>query len=358
MDLKIIHMADMHLDAAFAGLSETGKAAVRRQDLRTTFSNIVSLAQNADMLFISGDLFDGRFVSRTTLDFLKREFLKIKHVKVFIAAGNHDCYDENSVYAAFDFGENVHVFGTEPEVVETEKADIYGVSFQTSNEFRELLPRFSVKNPDKINLLVMHGNLAGEGYNPVKLSDIENSGMDYVALGHIHAASGLQSRGSCFYAYPGCPEGRGFDETGEKGILALSVSKGNVSAEFVPMQQKMYVSAAVDISAAESLEDIAAQLNSVLTEPRNIYRFRLVGSSSFPIDTDVLKSGLTAFDVSVIDETVPAVDIERISEEFTLKGLFAKFALEDRDSMEDEAFELALKTGFSIIEKEERNENR
>ena len=357
MDLKIIHTADVHFDTPFSGLSETEKAAVRRQDLRTTFSTIISMAQNADMLFISGDLFDGRTVSRTTLDFLKREFFKIKHVKVFIAAGNHDCFHADSVYATFDFGENVHVFGTEPEVVETESADIYGISFQTANEFRELLPRLQFKNPAKMNLLEMHGNLMGEGYNPVQLSDIETCGMDYVALGHVHAASGLKVRGTCFYAYPGCPEGRGFDETGEKGVLALTVSKGHVTAEFVPVQQKMYVSTSVDVSKAECMEDIAKQLNGALKEPQNMYRFRLTGSSSFPIDTEVLKSGIDAFDVSVIDETVPAVDLEQLSREFSLKGLFTKFALEDRANMEAEAFELAFKTGFSILEKEERNEN-
>lgn len=358
MNLKIIHMADMHLDAAFAGLSEQGKAAVRRHDLRTTFSRIIDMAQNADMLFISGDLFDGRAVSRTTLDFLKREFLKIKHVRVFIAAGNHDCFDADSVYATFNFGENVHVFKTEPEVVETDMADIYGASFQTSNDNRALLPQFSVKNPHKINLLVMHGNLAGEGYNQIRLSDIENSGMDYVALGHIHAASGIQRRGACFYAYPGCPEGRGFDETGEKGVLTLTVGKGHVSAEFIPMQQKMYISCEIDVSKAKDMDDITSEINKCFCGEQNIYRFRLSGQSNFPIDTEVLKSEIHAFDASVIDETVPAVDFERLSEEFTLKGLFTRLAFADRDNMTSEEFELAFKAGFSLIEKEERNENR
>lgn len=358
MDLKIIHTADVHFDAAFSGLSETKKANLRRQDLRTAFSKIIALSQNADMLLISGDLFDERAVSRTTLDFLKREFEKIKHVKVFIAAGNHDCFGPNSVYAAFDFGENVHVFGTEPEVVETEFADVYGVSFKAANDPRELLPQFSVKNPDKINLLVLHGNLAGEGYNPIKPADIQSCGMDYVALGHIHQYSGLNKSGAVYYAYPGCPEGRGFDETGEKGVLALSVGKGHAEAEFVPVRQKMYLSLDIDVSTAESTEDIAEMMRGAYAGEAHIYRFRLTGQSRFPVDTEVLKSGVPAFDVSVIDKTVPAVDLQALSEEFTLKGLFTKFALEDRGSMNTEEFDLAFKAGFSLIEKEERNENR
>lgn len=358
MELKIIHTADIHFDTAFSGLSDVGKASVRRQDLRNTFSRIISLAQNADVVFISGDLFDGKAVSQTTLDFLKREFAKIPYVKVFIAAGNHDCFDANSVYANFHFGENVHVFGTQPEVVETEFADIYGVSFQSANEHRILLPDFNVKNPEKLNLLVLHGNVAGEGYNPVKVEDLEKCGMDYVALGHIHLTSGLQKRGMCYYAYPGCPEGRGFDETGEKGVLALSVSKAGTTAAFVPTCERIYHNLFIDVSSAEYPEDIAELLQEKCSGNQHIYRFHLTGESHFPIDTQVLESQIDAFEVFVLDETTPKVDVSKLSEEFTLKGLYTKFALEEKESMNEEDFRLAFQAGFSLIEKEERNENR
>ena len=254
MDLKIIHTADVHFDTPFSGLSETEKAAVRRQDLRTTFSTIISMAQNADMLFISGDLFDGRTVSRTTLDFLKREFFKIKHVKVFIAAGNHDCFHADSVYATFDFGENVHVFGTEPEVVETESADIYGISFQTANEFRELLPRFQVKNPAKMNLLVMHGNLMGEGYNPVQLSDIETQELSVKGASYlmdefektlsVRIAEKLKTEtGRSFQV---TVEGK-TDETGEitgvarVGLSPYSADFAKIVAEYIDISQDKVV---------------------------------------------------------------------------------------------------------------------
>ena len=43
--------------------------------------------------------------------------------------------------------------------------------------------------------------------------------MDYIALGHIHKFSGIKRIGNTYYAYSGCPEGRGFDEEGDKGII-------------------------------------------------------------------------------------------------------------------------------------------
>ena len=356
--LRIIHTADVHLDSAFSGISDSGKMAVRREDMRASFSKIVEMAKNADFLLIAGDLFDGALVTRTTLDFLKQQFAKISDTPVFICAGNHDAYAAESVYNRFDFGENVHIFGRDAECIETEKADIYGISFSNANVETSLLSKFSIKNPEKINILVMHGNLAGEGYNPIRLQEIADSGMDYIALGHIHKTNGLQKSGGTFFAYPGCPEGRGFDETGEKGVLALELEKGKVQATFVPVQERMYIEEKVDISGLMTYEEIADKTQSVLCGANHIYRIVLCGTAAFPLDTAVLKEKIAGFSVTVRDATKPETDIETQSEAFSLKGLFAAYALKEKETTDQEIFDLAYQTGIAFIEKEERNENR
>ncbi len=358
MSIKVIHAADLHLDSPFSGSAEAGKSEIRREDMRTSFQKIIHMAKNADFLFLSGDLFDGQNVSRTTLEFLKGQFALLSPVRVFIVAGNHDARQEKSIYNTFDFGENVHVFGNTPECVKTDIADIYGVSFSTVNEERKLISEFSVENEEKVNLLVLHGNLAGEGYSPINLTEIANSKMDYIALGHIHAYSGLKKSGNTFYAYPGCPEGRGFDETGEKGVLALEIEKGSVKETFVPVATRMYIDETVDISGAENYDEIAERIAAVYKGNQHIYRIRLAGVAEFPIETNVVASKIDAFSLEVRDETKTNIDIEKASREFTLKGLFLRYALEDRENLTEEAFDLALKTGLSLIEKEERNENR
>lgn len=358
MSIKVIHAADIHLDSPFSGFSEPGKSEVRREDMRASFQNIINMAKHADFLFLSGDLFDGKNVSRTTLEFLKTQFASLSPVRVFIAAGNHDARQETSIYNTFDFGENVHVFGTEPECVKTDIADVYGVSFSAANEERKLLLEFTVENEEKVNLLVLHGNLAGEGYNPINLTEIANSKMDYIALGHIHAYSGIKKSGNTFYAYPGCPEGRGFDETGEKGVLALEIEKGAVRETFVPVSTRMYLDEMVDVSSAKTYDEIAERIGAVYKGNQHIYRIRLTGVAAFPIDTNVVASKIDAFSVEVRDETKADIDIEKESREFTLKGLYLRYALEERENLSEEAFDLALKTGLSLIEKEERNENR
>ncbi len=357
MSIKFIHAADVHLDSAFSGLSDVGKSAVRREDMRTSFSRVISLAKDTDFLVISGDLFDGQTVSRTTLDFLKQQFARMFPKPVFICAGNHDCFTRASVYETFDFGENVHIFSIEGDCVQTENADIYGISFSSANDERNLLSKIHIQNPDKLNLLVMHANLAGEGYNPLRLTEIAESGMDYIALGHIHASSGLLKSGRTYYAYPGCTEGRGFDETGEKGVFCVTLDKGEATAEWISVQERMYLEETVDVTGAEDYEAILEAILKKTQGARHIYRINLVGTAQFPFDTAVLLEKLEGFSVTVRDKTTPALDLKQLAKEFTLKGLFAKFAMEDRGQMSEEAFALAVKTGLSLIEKEERNEN-
>ena len=357
MKCNVIHTADVHLDSPFSGLKESA-AAVRQEDIRVSFSKVIQMAKNADMLFISGDLFDGRHVTRTTLDFLKKQFATIPETLVFLCAGNHDPYVSGGVYETFDFGGNVHVFGTEPERVETKFGDVYGVSFLSANDSRALLPRIKVQDTEKLNMLVMHGNTLGEGYNPVMGAQLSECGMDYVALGHVHKQSGLMRAGDTYYAYPGCPEGRGFDETGEKGVLRLAIEKGAVSAEFVPVQERIYVEEAIDISGLDSYEEIMERVKTVFCGENHIYRILLRGETSFPFETAVIEEKLSAFSVSVRDETVPATDLEKLRTEFSLKGLFVKYAMEEKETVSTELYDAALKTGLAMIEKEERNENR
>ncbi|UQT50234.1 hypothetical protein M5E87_12260 [Flavonifractor plautii] len=118
----------------------------------------------------------------------------------------------------------------------------------------------------------------GKGrYGPIALEDIAASGLTYLALGHIHACSGLQKAGDTYWAYPGCPEGRGFDELGDKGVLVVTVDDGGaVSAEFVPLARRRYEILTVDVTGAESpAAALAAALPADAGE--DCYRIVLTG---------------------------------------------------------------------------------
>ena len=61
--MKIMHIADFHLDSAFSGFSKE-MAEKRREELRLCFVRAMKLAKENDikLVLISGDLLTLRFV--------------------------------------------------------------------------------------------------------------------------------------------------------------------------------------------------------------------------------------------------------------------------------------------------------
>ena len=279
--LTIIHGADFHLDAPFAALPPD-KARARRAEQRELLDRLAGLAEErrADVVLLSGDLLDGGQTYQETVQALARTLGGIP-APVFIAPGNHDCYGPRSVYAGTAWPDNVHIFSTVAvEGVELPGLNcvVHGAAFTTPQADRSPLMGFAAPRDGRIHLMALHGDVEGKGrYGPIALEDIAASGLTYLALGHIHACSGLQKAGDTYWAYPGCPEGRGFDELGDKGVLVVTVDDGGaVSAEFVPLARRRYEILTVDVTGAESpAAALAAALPADAGE--DCYRIVLTG---------------------------------------------------------------------------------
>ena len=100
-------------------------------------------------------------------------------------------------------------------------------------------------NGEDVNILAMHGQVVTHAgvikEDEISLPLLRNKGIDYLALGHVHKAVEGRLDGRGVYAYSGCPEGRGFDETGDKGFIELTVNGKNVSYKFIPFaKRKIY----------------------------------------------------------------------------------------------------------------------
>ena len=95
---KIVHFADLHLDARFAWAgAHSDSARRRRQGLRDTLRRIVELAKDAkaDAVLCGGDLYEHKRTTPDTAAFLKDAFAQLAPSRVFLAPGNHDLVAEN-----------------------------------------------------------------------------------------------------------------------------------------------------------------------------------------------------------------------------------------------------------------------
>ena len=352
--LKIIHGADFHLDAPFAALSPE-QARVRRAEQRQLLERLANLAEaeGADLVLLSGDLLDGGETYQETVEALARALGQIG-APVFIAPGNHDPYGPRSVYANTVWPDNVHIFSTvQVESVELPEHNcvVHGAAFTTPQADRSPLMGFSAPRDGKLHLMVLHGDVASQGrYGPIDPADIAASGLTYLALGHVHACSGLQKAGDTFWAYPGCPEGRGFDETGEKGVLAVTVGDDlALSARFVPLAGRRYEIVEVDVTGADTAE--AALQTALPPAPTgDCCRIVLTGQRDFEAPDLAALTALAApsyFSVTLRDHTRPRRALWARAGEDSLTGLVLR-ALKGAESLEER--ELAARFALAALE--------
>lgn len=367
--VKILHFSDLHFDTPFKDLpGELGQ--IRRLELRECFSRIIDLAikEGVKILLMAGDLFDNLTVEKNTLTFIQREVQRLGNIKMFISAGNHDPYNEKSFYKMIDWGENVYIFKENIENIEIPELNtvIYGASFKDkyirTSQLKDF--KFPQNNLNKINIMVLHGTISsaqeGEEYNPITVNSIGQSNMDYIALGHIHGFSGINRANNTSYAYSGCPEGRGFDELGEKGVILGEVGNHYVDLNFVPLSRRKYFVEEVDITGCCTIEDIKGKVvkNINLKESlENLYKIILKGeiSEELRISEKVLETMLKPnfFFVKIEDKTCLNIDKEKLKSEFSLKGVFCSKILEEleqcSDENEREELELAFKIGMQSL---------
>lgn len=353
--LKIIHAADLHLDSPFAGLSPE-QAALRREELRSLPDRLADLAneEQADLVLLAGDLLDGQRIYRETAEMLARALGRIR-AKVFISPGNHDPYNTASPYALPIWPDNVHIFTSPlPQAVPLPElgCTVYGAAFTQEQREDSPLSGFTATG-EGINLMVLHGNTQGRDYAPISPADIAASGLDYLALGHIHQHSGLQKSGATFWAYPGCPEGRGFDELGDKGVLILNVEKGNVQMHFHPLSLRRYRILEVDLTGcSDPLSEITAALPGQTQS--DLYRIRLTGE--FSMDSRMmatLEATLTPrfHALELRDHTRTPRDLWARSGEDSLTGLFLRtMSARCAEAPEDETLNLAVRFGLAALE--------
>lgn len=331
--IKILHAADLHLDSAFAGRS-TAATARLRSGLGQIPEKIAALCRQSgcDLLLLSGDVFDGPYTKESFR--LLKNALEGVGVPTFIAPGNHDFCSNSSPWLSEQWPENVHIFKNPVvESVALPQLDcrIYGAGF-TSMDCPALLEGFHIQGQERYHIGVFHGNplQTNSPYNPISQAQVAASGLDYLALGHVHKGGSFQA-GKTLCAWPGCTMGRGFDELEEKGVLLVTLEQ-EALASFVPFDTLRFYDQQVMVQTTPK-EAIAAALPAVGNE--NFYRITLRGESEKP-DLSELYREFSAFpNLELRDQTQPLVDIWGSAGADSLEGVFFKM-LRDTYEQEDE----------------------
>ena len=360
--IKIIHCADLHIGARESLLGE--KADMRRTEALLTFEKIAETARqnNVELCLIAGDLLHG---NKTERSFIERIFDSIKstpQTKFVFSAGNHDPLNSESPFFKAELPENLIVMPEKDSVFEIkDKVKVYGKSFcEIINKGED---SFSVAADEScINIMCIHGEYGtNSGRNPITDKFIADSGMDYIALGHIHKRSDIEKRGNTFFAYCGCAEGQGFDETGEKGIYMGEIGKGICDLSFIPVCRRIHICESVEVNGLGSSAEICSRILGSLLEKygedyeKNIYKITLTGvlEENAEINIADISARLmqSLYFACVIDDTRLEFNLEALKNEVSLKGIFVTKMLQRIEDNPENAKALteALKIGLKAF---------
>lgn len=359
--VKILHCADVHLGALENALGTFSES--RQAEALITFEKIIMLAKenSVNIMLIAGDLFNSNNIDKVFIDRVFECFSSIPETKIVYAAGNHDPLNADSPFKKYTAPKNVYVLDTKDDCIEFTDLNtcVYGKSFK--EVYMQGEPYFSIKpNPEFINLMCIHGDLRsdlGSDYNSITNDFIKSSGMNYIALGHVHKRTDIIKANNTYLAYCGCPEGQGFDELGEKGVYLGEISKNECKLQFMPTAKRMHLLENIDVSSFATSNDISNHIIEFIKQKHtenfseNLYKIVLTGQldEGVNISTPEIASRLneTLYFAKVRDKTEVKVDFDALSQEQTLKGVFVKNVL-SKINVADQAQKQMLKAALNI----------
>lgn len=370
--MKIMHMADFHLDSAFSGFSKD-IADKKREELRLCFVRAIKTATENDvkLILIPGDLFDTPFCSALTRKIVF-DAIENANCPVVIAPGNHDYYNKNGTYADKSLPENAFVF-TSNEIGRFDFDElgisVLGYAF-TSDKYEENpLSNGVPLSKNNINILCAHTEIGAplSKYAPMSASSISKYNFIYAALGHVHNPAEPVKIDNTLIAYSGFAQGRSFDELSSGGAYIVDIDFESRSAELqrVVLSSMNYEIERVDITSLSDDNDVAKVIENLVSDKKygenTALRVVLTGAipSDYSINISCVRDALGSCPLALLqikDETTPSFDLADLETDITVRGEVYRMLLpllNSEDAKEKQKGALALKFALAALDKRE-----
>ena len=237
--MLIVHAADIHLDSPLVGLEayEGCPREALRGATRRAFESMVRVAidEQASLVLIAGDLYDGSWKDYATGLFFVREMRRLREagIPVVVLRGNHDA--ESEITRHLRMPDNVFELPTTAagsQLFDKLGVAVHGRGFFTREVREDLTKSYPPPLAGFFNIGLLHTALEGrwghETYAPTTPAVLSDRGYDYWALGHIHRREVVSK--NPYIVYPGNLQGRHVRETGSKGCALITVEGGRVTA--------------------------------------------------------------------------------------------------------------------------------
>ncbi len=361
--IRLLHVADVHLGARFAGLGARG--ADQREQLRRTFARCVEVAleRRCHLVLIAGDLFDSPHPPRALAAFAAEQLRRLVQagLRVFAVAGNHDGAPDG-IWTREDFLRQVDglvVFGDAPQVVPWDEAGVVVVG-SSPTPGRPPLEGWRVP-AGGLRVGVAHGPL----YRPGQVEDaasirpeqVRALALDYLALGDWHSAQEVHPPPHVAW-YAGAPEFLGLDQPGFGHVLVAEISgPGRVAVEQVRVARRRLVADTLD--AATLSEQALRGYLEQRADPDVVLDLTIAGLREpdlpWPVAAVVREYADRFFRLHLRDRSSPRLDEDAL-ERFESSTVLGQFVRRMRERLqtclpeERESLEEALQLGVAALQ--------
>ena len=362
--MRLIHCADLHLDSKMTANLDRDQAKERKHELLNTYEKMVAYAaQNqVDGILIAGDMFDTKNISATTRNAVLRSIVSHPDICFFYLKGNHD--QDNFLSGLEEIPSNLYLFDSGWKSYSFGAAVITGAelcSGNSGNLYHEL-----ILDHTACNIVMLHGQENETGSKDkaeiINLRALRNKGIDYLALGHIHGYKRAELDSRSVYCYPGCLEGRGFDECGSHGFVLLDIDETTkvIRDTFVPFASRNLHTLYADVSDCMTSAEMAEKITSLLQKEdcsgRDLLKLVLTGELDVECEKDVdyIASRFKEhhYFVKVCDETRLKISIENYLHDESLKGEYVRTILQN-EKLDMEEKMIIIRYGLQAIAGEE-----
>lgn len=244
--VRLLHAADLHLDGPVAA-PDPDCSTMAAQARALSLQRLVKMAdeRQVQVVLLSGDVFHTPKPPLSAV-FLLQEALSAwtkAGARVFIAPGNHDPWQPDSVWGEWREMPGVHIFTPRPQGITLDDLGLWvaGVAHNSTQVTEDLAAQLPGPPQGLAGVACLHADLPTsresdqhQPYAPTKLTTLIEAGFAYWALGHWHKPQELASRPKVVMA--GTPQGAHLDETGPHGAWLVEVDPdqaGYARAEFV-----------------------------------------------------------------------------------------------------------------------------
>jgi exonuclease SbcD len=272
--VKFVHAADIHLDSPLRGLARYDSAPLERLRgaTRRALENLTELCiqEEAELLLIAGDLYDGDWKDYNTGLFFIRQMARLQEVgtKVVLVRGNHDAACQISKKLRLPKNcKELSVKSPETVTFPDFGVAVHGQGFGEAEVFEDLSARYPDPIKGFFNIGLLHTALSGrEGhlpYAPCQIDGLKARGYDYWALGHVHNREIVHKEP--WIVFPGNLQGRHARETGAKGASLIELVDGRLRrCEHRNLDVVRWHQIDIDIAKIESEDELLDSARSAM----------------------------------------------------------------------------------------------